>query len=182
MDFYIRELKHEEFEKASALIWKTFYAFDSAGYTMAGMEKFRDVTSTVSLQINSFDGRMNVYGAFAEEDALIGVCAVRIKTYPEDGKDFVNEKNHLTLLFVDGAYHKNGVGKALAEKAVSDAKKALAAHGEKDGGAITVNSSDQAVGFYEKLGFVKTGERRVEDGIISTPMRLDLPPRIMRLE
>jgi predicted GNAT family N-acyltransferase len=36
---------------------------------------------------------------------------------------------------------------------------------------ITVNASDAAVGFYQKVGFVQTGDRFFKNGIWGTPMK-----------
>jgi len=35
---------------------------------------------------------------------------------------------------------------------------------------VTVNAFPTAVGFFEKMGFTPTGEKRCEDGIVFTPM------------
>lgn len=66
---------------------------------------------------------------------------------------------HIALFFVDGKYHSQGIGKQLWEAMMKDPKT-----------EHTVHSSLYAIPVYEKLGLVKTGETRTEDGITYVPM------------
>ena len=85
-----------------------------------------------------------------DKNKLIGVIATR------------NNGNHIALFFVDGEYHKKGIGKCLFQKVLENATS----------NEITVNSSVYAVEVYHKLGFVDTDKEQIEDGIIYTPMKL----------
>ena len=167
--FAIRELRYEEYEDASRLMWLTYYKFESKGKTMEQIEAFRDSIEAVSLSMNSFDGRMMLLGAFDKSGNLAGTGGIKLKTYPDEMKDFVNENDHITLLFTDGEYHKKGIGRRLLQEMISTAEKRALLHSETV--FITVNSSDFAVGFYEKNGFTKTGERTVTKDSVYTPMR-----------
>jgi GNAT superfamily N-acetyltransferase len=67
--------------------------------------------------------------------------------------------NHLSLLFVRRELSRQGIGRELFTRC------------SKDIDEITVNSSDVAVGFYQKVGFVQTGDRFFKNGIWGTPMK-----------
>lgn len=71
-----------------------------------------------------------------------------------------NQKSHIALFFVDGAYHHQGIGRALWEAVLE----------ENEAKIITVHSSLYAEKIYKKLGFVQTGDVQNEDGIQYIPM------------
>ncbi len=169
---HIRELEYEEYNEASRLMWLTYYRFESKGKTMEQIEAFRDSIESVSLSMNSYDGRMMLLGAFDENGKLVGVGGIKLKTYEDEEKDFVNEKDHITLLFTDGEYHRCGIGSSLLSKMISLALSR--ADLRKEEPCITVNSSDFAVSFYEKNGFVKTSERKCDRESVYTPMQYTL--------
>jgi GNAT superfamily N-acetyltransferase len=86
-------------------------------------------------------------GAYLAE-RLIGAVGYDPETY------------HLALLFVDEAHQKHGVGKALVLQLIEDAA--------EDGiQIVSVNALEQAVPFYEAIGFMKEG-----DGIIASDMKM----------
>ena len=77
----------------------------------------------------------------------------------------VRDDSHLYHLFVAEAFHRRGIARrlwAVARRAALDAG--------NDTGRFTVNSSLFAVPLYRGLGFVATGEPRVQDGIAFVPM------------
>lgn len=84
---------------------------------------------------------------------LVGVVATRAES-------------HVYHLFVGGSARGTGLGRRLWERA-RDASRAAGHRGD-----FTVNASRFAVGFYEKLGFVRDGPEREQDGVVSVPMRL----------
>lgn len=62
--------------------------------------------------------------------------------------------DHIDALFVDPAAHGRGVGRSLVERALAHRA------------AVTVDVNEQnprAVGFYERLGFARTGRSPVDD-------------------
>ena|SRR5687768_7203901 len=93
------------------------------------------------------------YHVAEADDTLAGVAATR-------------DNRHLYHLFVADEYQGHGLATQLWRIA-RDA--CLAAH---DTHEFTVNSSRFAVGFYEKLGFVRQAEFQEHDGVISIPMKL----------
>lgn len=67
--------------------------------------------------------------------------------------------NHLSLLFVHKEYAGKGIGRELFTRCTDDLDE------------ITVNSSDLAVGFYQKIGFAQSGDRFFKNGAWATPMK-----------
>lgn len=86
------------------------------------------------------------------ENAVIGMIDVR-------------DNHHICLFFVDKKFHNKGVGRLLLEKAIS---KCIAQKSQIK--SIDVNSSIFAVNAYINLGFVKTKEEQVVNGIRFVPM------------
>ena len=89
-----------------------------------------------------------MYGAF-DKDRLVGVIATR-----EQG-------THIALFFVDGEYHRKGIGRKLFERVLQDNKVNY----------MTVNSSPYAVPVYKKLGFEQTDFEHEKNGLRFTPMK-----------
>ncbi|MBF0432433.1 MAG: GNAT family N-acetyltransferase [Fibrobacteria bacterium] len=77
----------------------------------------------------------------------------------------IRDDNHICLFFVNKKFQKKGVGRSLIEKAilkiVSDIPQIS---------SLDVNSSTYAVNVYEKLGFIKTDEEQIINGIRFVPM------------
>lgn len=76
----------------------------------------------------------------------------------------LRDASHISLLFVDEKYHRQGIGRALV-RYVNDflvsGSRAL---------RMTVNASPYGVEFYHKLGFRDVRPQEQKDGIIYTPM------------
>lgn len=90
---------------------------------------------------------LKIYGAYLN-NKIVGVIATR------------NNGNHISLFFVDGKYHRQGIGRKLFETILQKST------GEK----ITVNSSSYAVEVYKKLDFESDTDEQIVDGIRFTPM------------
>ena len=142
----IRKLKESEYPAALELAWRVFLEFEAPDYSREGVETFRKV-----LDDRDYRKEICVYGAF-DGAVLVGMLATR-----QNGE-------HITLFFVDGNYHRRGIGKALFALAVQDNRS----------GRMSVNSSPYAVQIYPRLGFRPTGEEKAADGIRFTHMELEL--------
>lgn len=137
-----RELRLQEYGTALDLAWHVFERFEAPEYSAEGIVNFQK-----TIRDPEYPTRIRCYGAF-EGGALVGMLATR------------NEGTHITLFFVDEAYHRRGIGKALF----------ALARAEAEAEAITVNSSPYAVDIYQRLGFRATMPEQVMDGIRFTPM------------
>lgn len=138
----IREIRQEEIEKALCLVWQVFQEYEAPDYTKEGIEEFYK-----SIHDEQYLSRLCWYGAFVQE-RLVSVIATR------------NGGTHIALFFVDGKYHRQGIGKRLYQTARS----------MNDSGRMTVNSSPYAVPVYHRLGFRDTGIEQVVNGLRFTPM------------
>ena len=143
----IRKLEYEDLKAASDVLWKSFYQAEKNNHTMKGMERFRDMTSPVSLSMNTFDGKIELFGYF-QENALVGVGALK-------------EKSHILLLYVLKEKQGQGIGKSLLDFMEEKCM----------GECITLNASDFAISFYEKNGYGRIGTRKIEEDLIFTPMK-----------
>lgn len=137
-----RELNVDERDTALDLVWKVFLEYESPDYSDQGVEEFRK-----SVQDPQYLSMLRWYGAFTGQ-TLTGVIATR------------SQGNHIALFFVDGRYHRQGIGRQLFELAAK----------ESSAGAITVNSSPFAVPVYRRLGFADAGAEQVVNGIRFFPM------------
>lgn len=72
-----------------------------------------------------------------------------------------SQGSHIALFFVDGQYHRQGIGRRLFEAVLENSGAEV----------ITVNSAPFATEVYHKLGFIDTGAERTDDGIRYTPMK-----------
>lgn len=138
----IRKLNQDEVLKALGLVWDTFLKFEAPDYSEEGIKTFHDCINDPS-----FIDALEFYAAF-EHGIIVGVLATR------------SNGSHIALFFVDGKYHRKGIGRKLFEvvsKKIQSNK-------------MTVNSSPYAVEAYQKLGFITTGTEQVTDGIRYIPM------------
>lgn len=138
----IRRLAKQELAAAASLAWRVFLQFEAYEYTEEGIEEFQ-----AFIQDHEQWKKLLVYGAF-EQQKLIGMLAMR--------------ENHISLLFVEKEYHRNGIAKALFHHMQS-----LEQHQ-----SITVNSSPYAVDAYQHLGFQAIEKEQLLNGIRFTPMKL----------
>lgn len=139
----VRELAREEYADALALAWAVYREFEAPDYSREGVEAYY-----TSIRSPAFVEALCFYGAF-ENHALVGILAT------SDGG------RHIAMFSVDGAHHRQGIGKQLFRAALCRCP----------GRTMTVRSSPYAVEVYRHLGFRPTGREKSENGIRYTPMR-----------
>ena len=150
----IRMLSAQEIQAAMDLVWNVFAQYEAPRLPDEAVEEF---WSTVDYEymIHRFgDGTVRLWGAF-DNGTLAGVCVIR-------------ELRQVLMLYVAGDYQGQGVGTNLLKKAVIDCKKA-----DESLSRLTVLSTLQAQGFFEKQGFVQFGEEEVISGCCFVPMALE---------
>lgn len=152
--YEIRFVNREEWEDAMALAWKTFLEFEGDVYPPEGVRNFEDFITDSGLKRMFVMGTYQMMAAY-DGAKLVGMISMR------------NEK-HISLLFVDSDYHMRGIGRALVS--------ALAEYVKEEMGhrQLTVNAAPYGVEFYHRLGFFDLGPQKQQDGIIFTPMLLNL--------
>ena len=125
------------------LVWKVFLEYEASDYTEEGIKEFKK-----SIDDNDWVKARDFYGAYDDNNKIIGVIATKDIT-------------HIALFFVDGKYHKQGIGRQLYDKVKSLNKK----------GFFTVNSSLYAHEIYKHLGFVDTNIEQSVNGLKFYPMK-----------
>ena len=138
----IRELPLSRAGAALALARAVFRQYEAPDYPPEGAAEFDR-----SLQDPAYLAALRLFGAFRGE-TLAGMIATR------DGG------RHIALFFVDGAYHRQGIGRQLMA-----AVRACAPDG-----CLTVNASPYAVPVYHRLGFCDTAPEQAVNGLCFTPM------------
>lgn len=137
----VRRLSREEIPEALELCWRVFLEFEAPECSAEGIAAFR-----ASLDDEERTRKLDFYGAF-DRDALVGVLCTR-------------QPRHIGGFFVDGAYHRRGIGKKLFAAMRRDYAEQV----------FTVHSSPCAVEIYRHLGFVPTDSEQVTNGLRYTPM------------
>ena len=150
-----REIKQEELPKTLDLVRKVFDEFETPYYSEEGIASFYKFIDINNMSEQYSNGSLYFYGCFVN-DMIVGMIAV---------KDFV----HISLLFVDKQYHKQGIARSLFNDVIKICKENK--HFLK---TITVNSSPYAVEVYHKFGFSDISSEQVVDGIRFVPMKLKL--------
>ena len=142
----IRKVLDVEMKDALDLVWKVFLEFEALDYTEEGVQEFKK-----SIDDSNWVSKRDFYGAYDENNKLLGVIATK-------------DLNHIALFFVDGKYHRQGIGKQLYEKVKS----------LNNSNFFTVNSSPYAHEIYKHLGFIDTDKEQTFNGLRFFPMRIDL--------
>ena len=140
--FTIRMLEEHETQEALSLAWEVFSEYESPDYSPEGTEEFHKC-----LHDEKYLAGIEYYGAF-DSSTLIGMVGIR------------KEKCHICFFFVDGKYHRLGIGTKLFERIKT----------EYTGKTITLNSSPYGLPFYRSLGFHETDSEQTVNGIRFTPM------------
>jgi ribosomal protein S18 acetylase RimI-like enzyme len=127
-----------------------------------------DISPALDLALNVFiEYEMPDYEPEALENFKRGMVVGRLFVALDGDRiiGLINERRngHISMLFVDGRYHRKGIATALMKEMVG----AL-----KDEGItrITLNSSPYGMAFYEHYGFKATDCVQHVDGFIFTPM------------
>ena len=152
--YQIRSAYRNEWQDAMALAWKTFLRFEADVYTPEGVKNFENFITDSTLH------RMFVMGTYQLFIALDGNKVVGMIT--------LRDMTHISLLFVDEAYHRRGIGRALINHLTDYLMTEVGMY------RVTVNASPYGVEFYHKMGFRDLGPEEIRDGIIYTPMEFIL--------
>lgn len=151
-DIQIRKAVVDDWDDAMELAWKTFLKFEAKDYGQEGINSFNDFISDTTLERMFLLGKYKMFVAF-QGNKMVGMITLR-------------DKSHISLLFVDERFHRQGIGSALISVLLTD-------HFQETGNRmLTVNASPYGVGFYHKLGFHDVAPEMHQSGIRYTPMIL----------
>ena len=136
------------------LVARSFNEFIAPGFSKEGVDEFFRYVNPRALHKRWRGG----YHVLVAENAgnIVGVVEVK-------------KRRHISMLYVEKAYHNKGIATELLNAALDYILTAAPKTKE-----VTVNSSQYAAPFYEKAGFVKTEGEKVIHGILHVPMTLQL--------
>ena len=150
MPFEIRWAMESEWVPAMKMIWRTFLQYDGKDYTQEGIRNFFDFITDDDL-----------YSAFLRGEYQMMVALVQGRII---GAGSLRNRNHLSLLFVDGAYHHMGVGSTILTRLCDYLEHEM---GER---YISLKAAPYAVDFYRKQGFHTVRPEEEYSGIRVTTM------------
>lgn len=133
----------DEYE-ISACIWASANLWELVDETPESVNEWKQICDPEELRERILSSEKKLVATW--NSIVIGFIAFR-------------QRNHLSLLFIRREFSRQGIGKELFTRCSHDFDE------------ITVNSSDLAVGFYKKLGFVQIGDRFKKYGVWATPMK-----------
>ena len=150
MSYDIRWARENEWAPAMKMIWRTFLEYDGKDYTEEGIRNFFEFITDGDLYESFLKGRYQLMVALVD-GKVIGAGSIR-------------SRNHLSLLFVDGAYHRRGVGSAIMYR--------LCDYLQREAGEryMSLKAAPYAVDFYKKLGFTTVRPEEEYSGIRVTSM------------
>ena len=141
----IRKITSDEISAALDLAWRVFSEYESPDYSEEGIEEFRKC-----LHDEEYLAGIEYYGAY-DAEKLVGIIGIR------------PDRKHICFFFVDGKYHRQGIGTRLFRSVLQDYPEQT----------ITVNSSPYGVPFYHALGFEDSDKEQTVNGIRFTPMKYE---------
>jgi len=150
-------MKPGEEETVSRLVARVFHGHVAPLFAEEGIEEFLRYIDPgailARLERNSF--LLVATGG----GQMVGAIAVR-------------DYEHVSLLFVETAFQRQGIGRDLLDRAVETCRTR-----RPDLREVDVNSSPNAVPAYERLGFRQLRPEQIENGIRFVPMVMKLPRR-----
>ena len=138
--------------KVCDLVLRVFDSFVAPDYSEEGINEFKSSITVEGLIKRSEEDHFILLARHADE--IVGMIDIR-------------DHHHVSLFFVDIAFQNKKIGKALFQKAVAICRN----RGTKLN-QISVNSSPYAVAIYENMGFRKTDDERIKNGMRFLPMSL----------
>jgi GNAT superfamily N-acetyltransferase len=148
--YEIKLVKKGELQQALDLVRTVFQEFEGSDYSQAGVDQFYGFIQEESISKMIDAGEFKLWGCFSGPQ-IIGVIATK-------------NTNHISLMFVDKAYHRQGIATRLFHTVLEDCIR------NKEN-FIEVNSSPYACGFYHALEFEDTGREKTVNSIRFTPMK-----------
>ncbi|MCI9219075.1 MAG: GNAT family N-acetyltransferase [Lachnospiraceae bacterium] len=148
--YEIRWAEKQDWVPAMEMIWRTFLQYEGKEYPEKIVGHFFDFITDYGLYEAFLKGKYLLMIAL-DEGRIIGAGTVR------DG-------NHLSLLFVDDAYHYRGVGSSVLGRLCEYLKTEA---GER---CMSLEAASGAVNFYRKQGFRAVRPEMEISGIRLTPM------------
>jgi len=153
MKYQIRQATSDDVHPALDLALRVFIEFEAPVYEQGAVARFKADCEENKEYIEHYKSGRHLMFMAVDGDKTIGI---------------VNERGngHISMLFVDGKYHRQGIATALMERMVCELKL-------RGINKVTVNSSPYGLPFYTNFGFTPAGEVQKINGFIFTPMAYD---------
>lgn len=132
------------------MIWRTFVKYEGKDFSEEGIQSFFNFITDDELYLSFLKGEYRLMVAL-DAGTIIGAGSIR-------------NRNHLSLLFVEGAYHRKGVGSTILKKLCDYLKAEAGEH------YMSLQAAPYAVNFYQKQGFRAVCPEMEYSGIRVTPM------------
>ncbi len=150
-----RPMQPGEETAVADMVARVFNEFVAPGYSAQGVQEFMKYAAPDALLTRA---QLHHFTLLATaQDRVVGMIEVR-------------NHNHISMLFVEKSFQRQGIAAELLRKALDICR----AH-NPDLTEISVNSSPYAVPVYERLGFRQEKPEQVINGIRFIPMILTLP-------
>jgi ribosomal protein S18 acetylase RimI-like enzyme len=151
--YVITEITADTLESSGVLqlMWNVFEEFVAYQYSSESVREFQKFFEYSHIKQLLDSSEMIMWGCF-HNDKIVGMIAAK-------------PPNHISLLYVDKEYHRQGIARSLYRKLIEYYA------GNDDCSEISVNSSLYAVEAYERLGFVATDTEQQKNGIRFVPMK-----------
>lgn len=154
MDFVYSQATQADINEIYQLVMSVFNKFVAPNYVREGNEEFYKYLDKSAITHRL--AQNHVILTCKHENTIVGLIEIR-------------NFDHISLLFVLADYQGKGIAKTLLQKAIE-----LCKANNKELKELSVHASPNSVEIYQKLGFVKTKEEQVSNGIRFTPMILKL--------
>lgn len=148
--YEIRWIRPEEWDETVKMIWRTFMKFEAKDYSLQGIKNFDAFLNDGELYSWYLQGKYHMMVAL-DGERIVGEVSVR-------------SGNFISLLFVEEAYHRRGIGRELIRQMGEYLKN------ERKEIYMSVKAAPYAVGFYKKLGFRVSRPEEEVAGIRVTSM------------
>lgn len=152
--YQIRAAYREDWEPAMQLAWNTFLKFEAGDFLPEGVRNFKEFIADATLHRMFLEGRYQMFVAM-DGARMIGMITMR-------------GNHHISLLFVEESYHRQGVGRELMQMLCTYL---LTEMGERK---VTVDAAPYGNSFYHHMGFRDLGPEISAGGIRYTPMEFIL--------
>ena len=149
-DYEYRWAMESEWSSAMRMVWRTFLKYEGKDYSQEGIRHFFEFITDDKLFVMFLKGEYQLMVAL-DRGHIIGVGSIR-------------NRNQLSLLFVEEAYHHMGVGSTILRKLCEYLK---TEEGER---SMFLQAAPYAVDFYRKHGFRPIRSEMEVAGIRVTPM------------
>ncbi|HPJ38982.1 MAG TPA: GNAT family N-acetyltransferase [Spirochaetota bacterium] len=147
----IRSFRPGDERFLSTLVSTVFMRYIAPDYSREGIDEFLKYVRENDILERVIEGNHYIYIAL-QGRTVVGVIEIR-------------EYRHISLFFVNGKYHRRGIGSLLMKNALE-----LCRVMNPILLRLSVNSSPFAVPVYEKLGFHIEADEMEKNGIRFTPM------------